>query len=296
MECIERLGRRGEGVICTINAATGRESERRITSAPKVKKVVVVGSGPAGMEAARVAALRGHKVVLFEKDKDLGGQLTIAAMPPNKEDILPWIEYLKTQLKKGGVETRLNKEATPEIILAEKPDAVILALGGIPIRPAIPGINGPNVVTAQDVLTGKAQTGQNCVIIGGGLVGCDTAHWLASKGKTVAIVEMLKRMAGEMGPMARRRLLDGLRSHQVAMLTDVTCNAITEGSVQITTIDGKKTLPADTVILAVGSAKNDALNKALEGKVKEVCSVGDAAEPHGIMEAVRDGYLAALAL
>jgi len=104
-------------------------------------------------------------------------------------------------------------------------------------------------------------------------------------------------MAGEMGPMARRRLMDGLRHYQVAMLTEVTCDEITESGVNITTVDGqKKTLPADTVVLAVGYSKNDDLGKALEGKAKEVCCVGDASEPHGIMEAVRDGYLAGLAL
>ncbi|MBN1662783.1 MAG: FAD-dependent oxidoreductase [Deltaproteobacteria bacterium] len=297
MECIERLGRRGEGVICTINPAAGREEERRITPAPETKKVVVVGGGPAGMEAARVAALRGHRVVLFEKNDKLGGQLTIAAMPPNKEDIFPWIAYQTTQLEKGGVETRLNTEATPEIILAEKPDAVILALGGIPVKPPIAGIDAPNVVTAQDVLAGKAPAGQNCVIIGGGLVGCDTAHWLATRSKTVVIIEMLKRMAGEMGPMARRRLLDGLREQRVAMYTEATCREISGDGVQITTADGRQTtLPADTVILAVGSAGNDALFKAMAGKGPEVVCVGDAAEPHGIMEAVRDGYLAALKL
>lgn len=297
MECIERPGRRGQGVICTINAAAGREGERRITQAGQSKKVVVVGGGPAGMEAARVAALRGHQVILFEKEKQPGGQLLMAAMPPNKADILPWLTYLITRLKKGGVETRLNTAATPENILAENPDAVILAQGGVPVIPPIPGIDGRNVVTARDVLAGKARTGQNCVIIGGGLVGCDTGHWLAEKGKTVVIVETLKRMAGDMGPMARRRLLDGLRSLQVAMLTEVSCNAITDKGVEITTADGQqKTLPAHTVILAAGSAENNVLLGALKGKVPEIHSAGDAAGPHGIMEAVRDGYLAALAL
>jgi 2,4-dienoyl-CoA reductase-like NADH-dependent reductase (Old Yellow Enzyme family)/thioredoxin reductase len=297
MECIERLGRRPEGVICSINALTGRETERQMTQAPKAKKVVVVGSGPAGMEAARAAALRGHRVVLFEKDNKPGGQLNISALPPNKADIFPWLDYLTAQLKKGGVDLRLGTAATPEIVLAERPDTVILALGGIPAKPSIPGIDGRIVATAQDVLSGKVEAGQNCVIIGGGLVGCETGHLLAVKGKTVVIVEMLKHMAGEIGPMARRRLMDGLRAHQVAMLTEATCREITDQGVEITTADGRKqTLPADTVILAAGYAKNDALLTALAGKVQDIRMVGDAAEPHGFMEAVRDGYLAGLAL
>ncbi|MBN1380334.1 MAG: FAD-dependent oxidoreductase [Deltaproteobacteria bacterium] len=297
MECIERLGRRGEGVICTINAATGHEGDRRIRPARKKKKVMVVGGGPAGMETARVAAIRGFNVTLLEKDKKLGGQLNIAALPPNKGDILPWLDYMIAQLKKAGVETHLGVEATPELIEEEKPDAVILALGGIPLKPAVPGIDGSNVVTAQDVLFGKAQAGQNIVIIGGGLVGCDTAHYLASKGKKIIIIEILKRVAMDMGPMARRRLLDGLRAHQVAMLTEVTCEEITEEGVKIATADGEsKMLPADTVILAAGYGKNDEMLKTLKEKVAEVFCVGDAAEPCGIMEAVRDGYLTALAL
>ena len=141
-ECIERLGSRNEGLICTINPATGQEGVRRIQPAAQVKNVWVIGSGPAGMEAARVAAMRGHKVTLLEKDQQLGGQLNIAALPPNKGDILPWLNYLIRQLELNGVKIRLNTEVTPESIEKEKPEAVILALGGVPIIPDIPGING----------------------------------------------------------------------------------------------------------------------------------------------------------
>jgi len=296
-ECIERLGRRDEGVICTINPATGKEGVHRIQPAGKVKKVLVVGSGPAGMEAARVAAMKGHRVTLFEKDEKLGGQLNIAALPPNKGDLIPWVTYLTNQLKKTGVEIKLNTKATPELIMESKPDAVILALGGVPLKPDIPGINRTNVVTAQDVLSGKVQAGQNVVIIGGGLVGCETGHYLAEKGKKVVIVELLKRMAVEMGPMVRRRLMDGLKQYQVAMLSETKCEEISGSGVTVTTPDGgKKTLPADTVILAAGYDKNDNLFKALEGRVPEIHCVGDASQPQGIMEAVRDGYLAALEL
>ncbi len=296
-ECIERLGSRDEGLICTINPATGQEGVRRIQSAALVKNVWVVGSGPAGMEAARVAALRGHKVTLLEKDQELGGQLNIAALPPNKGDIFPWLNYLIHQLDLTGVKIRLRTEVTPELVVEEKPDVVILALGGVPITPDIPGIDGPQVVTAHDILFGKKKTGQEVVVIGGGLVGCETGHYLAEKGKKVTIIEVLKRMAAEMGPMVRRRLMDGLKHYQVVLLTEAKCQEISAGGVTVIMADGGKTLfPADTVVLAVGYHANDQLFKTLQGRVPEVRCVGDSSQPQGIMEAVRDGYLAALAI
>jgi 2,4-dienoyl-CoA reductase-like NADH-dependent reductase (Old Yellow Enzyme family)/thioredoxin reductase len=297
MECIERLGSQGQGVICTINAAAGKEREYRIQPATKAKRVVIVGAGPAGMEAARVAALRGHRVTLFEKEAKLGGQLNLAALPPNKQDIIPWINYLVNQLKKARVETRLNTEATQKLIIESKPDAVLLALGGIPILPTIPGVNRQNVVTALDVLSGRVNVGKNVVIIGGGLVGCETGYYLSKKGKKVVIIEVLKRMATEMGLMVRRRLMDGLRAEQVIMLTSAKCEEILECSVTVTTGEGKKeTFPADTVILAVGYKANDDLLKALQGKVPAVYCIGDASQPQGIMEAIQDGYRTALSL
>lgn len=297
MECIERVGSREQGLSCTINAATGREREYRIQPATKRKRVMIVGGGPAGMEAATVAALRGHHVTLFEKESRLGGQLNLAALPPNKSDIAPWLNYLVGQLKKAGVNTRLNTESSSGLISKSQPDAVIIATGGTPLIPDIPGIGSRNVVTAQDVLSGKAEAGEKVVIIGGGQVGCETGLYLAEKGKRVVIVEILKRMASDMGPMVRRRLMDGLRQRQVIMLTNAKCEAITEHGVTVTSAEGRKdTYPADSVILAVGSGKNDNLFKGLQDKVPEVYCIGDASQPQGIMEAVRDGYRVALSL
>jgi 2,4-dienoyl-CoA reductase-like NADH-dependent reductase (Old Yellow Enzyme family)/thioredoxin reductase len=299
MECIERLAfdERGEGVTCTINPTTGREKAYQIKPLRKAKNVVIVGGGPAGMQAAIVAAQRGHRVTLFEKNAKLGGQLNIAALPPFKGDIFPWINYLVKQVEKDGVKAKLNTDVTAETVIEGNPDAVVIAIGGTPAMPGIAGIDKSNVVTARDVLSGKAKTGQNVVIIGGGMVGCETGHYLAQQGKTVTIIEILKRMANDMFPMARRRLMDGLRSKKVTLLTSATCEEIKKDSVQITTAEGKKeTIPADTVIIAVGHKANERLYKALEGKVPEIYCIGDSAEPRRILEAVKEGYRTGLAL
>ena len=297
MDCIERPVSGGRGCACAVNAAMGHEREYEITTAARVKKVVVVGGGPAGMEAARVAARRGHRVVLFEEESTLGGQLTVATLPPYKEDIALLIKYMVDRLVEAGVDVHLNTEATPEAIAEIGPDAVVIATGGLPIVPDIPGIEGANVATAQDVLSGRATAGQNVVIIGGGMVGCETGHFLAEQGKTVTIIEMLKRMAADVSPMVRRRLMDGLREKNVSLHTQVTCEEIHDDAVTVTTAEGEKqTISADSVVIAVGYRPNDELSRALEDKVPEILRIGDSAEPRRIREAIDDVYRTGLSL
>ncbi|MCX6005065.1 MAG: FAD-dependent oxidoreductase [Chloroflexi bacterium] len=295
MECIERrapgapLGE--QSTTCTINPVAGNEREYQIKPAEKKKKVIVIGGGPGGMVAARVAALRGHNVILFEKSSKLGGQLNVAALPPHKEDIIPWINYLAGQMTKTGVEVRLNTEATAANIVEIKPDAVVIATGSIASMPDVRGIDRPFVVTAGDVLHGKKEAGQRVVVIGGGMVGCETGLYLAAKGKQVAIVEMLKRAAHDMYPMVRRRLMDGLRANKVILFTSACCEEISAGGVTVTTGEGKReTIPADTVVIAVGYQSDNSLFKQLQGKAPLIYCIGDAFSPRRILEAVHEGY------
>jgi len=299
LECIDRragmFGQANFRVTCTVNPVLGHEREYRIKPAEGRKKVVIVGGGPAGMVAARVTALRGHQVTLLEKNSLLGGQLNIAAIPPHKADILPWMRYLIGQIEKAGVEIRLNTKASSETVLALKPDSVVIATGGISIRPDIMGIDKPCVALAEDILSGKKEAGKRVVIIGGGTVGCETANYLAEKGKQVTVIEILKRMANDMYTMVRRRLMDDLRNKKVLLLTQARCEAILDGSVLVTTGDGKRqNIPADTVIIAVGYRADNSLADELKGKIQQIHCIGDAAGPRRIYDAVREGYLTGL--
>lgn len=296
MECIDRRPNRARGTMCTINPAAGKEREYLIEPASKIKTVVVVGSGPAGLEAARVAALRGHRVTLFEKDTKLGGLLNVAALPPDKGDIAPFTEYLIKQITKAGVKIRMGTTGDWEIIKDIKPDVVIIATGGSPKIPEIPGLNTRNVMFAQDILAGKAKAGQDVIIIGGGQVGCETGYYLANMLKKVTIIELLPRMAGEMGMMTRRRLMDGLRRKQVTLLTNTKCEEVKSDSVIVVNNEGqRKTCSMDSIIIASGYKANDELFKTLEGKVP-VCRIGDSSQPRGIREAMIEGYCTGLSI
>jgi len=291
MECLERRFFAREDTVCAINPAMGKEKECELQPAVRIKKVVVVGGGPAGIEAASVAAQRGHQVILFEKESRLGGQLGVASKAPYKEDIVPYIDYLAGKAKKTGIDVRLNTEATEGLVTAEKPDAVVIAAGGVLVKPDIPGIAGQKVVTAVDVLAGREDVGQTVVVIGGGMVGCEVGHFLAEKGKSVTIVEAVKRIAADMLPMVRRRRMDGLREKEVTMLTSTSCEEIKEGGVAVTTAEGsKQDIPADSVVLAVGFKPNDALCQALQGKVPEIHCIGDSSQVRQIMGATSDGF------
>ena len=292
-ECISRLFF-NEDIACSVNAALGKEEEYRIEKAKVRKRVLVVGGGPAGMEAARVSALRGHEVILYEKSKRLGGQLNLAAVPPHKEEIKNVTTYLETQIRKLGVKIILGEEVTLQLVEEIKPDVVCIATGSIPIVPENMIVKGDNIATAQDVLSGVASVGEKVVVVGGGMVGAETAEFLAERGKKVTILEMLGRIGADMVPMVITLLYRRLKELGVVMLTNAKVERITRNSV-VYEKDGKKqTVEADSVVLAVGSKSNRSLMEALKDKVPELYAIGDAEKPGKVLKAIHDGYRAAL--
>ncbi len=288
----------GNPMTCLVNPTVGKEKEMALTLAGKPKKVVVVGGGPSGLEAARVAALRGHRVILFEKEAKLGGQLNLAAVPPLKQEMCLILKYLSIQVEKAGVKVETGREATPELIGEFKPDVVIVATGATPFVPDIPGVEKEKVFTAWDVLAGNAaQRARNVVIIGGGMVGCEVADFLADRGdnivvgrRSVTVVTRQRDVAVDMMPEPRQLLLQRLREKEVRFITRATTKKILDGGVLLDK-DGEEVSisGADYIVLARGAKSVDTLSDKLKDKVAEIYVIGDAKEPRKALEAIAEG-------
>ncbi|MBI4333228.1 MAG: FAD-dependent oxidoreductase [Chloroflexi bacterium] len=286
--CVQSLSS-GSPAYCTVNPVACREAETVTSPASAPKKVVVIGGGPAGMEAAIVAARRGHSVSLYEKQQEPGGQLLLAVKPPGKANIRPLLDYFRGQVRKLGIKMEPGREATVEDVAKQKPDVVIAATGGAPTMPPIPGVNGKNVVTAWQVL-GGADTGKRVVIIGGGQLGAETSEYLAEQGKSVTVVEMLGELAAGMPEMERWPLLLSLERLGVAVITRGRAERISDGKVVVSRLGRETELPADGVVLATGIRPSQEMAVRLQGRVPEVIAIGDAKEPRRILEAVREGF------
>jgi 2,4-dienoyl-CoA reductase (NADPH2) len=279
-------------VKCQVNARVGHEGEYSLEDkAAKPKKVAIVGGGAAGMEAARIAALRGHKVVLYEKEKALGGNLNPAAVPPMKFKLGQFRDYLITQIKKLGVEIRLGKEVKAGDLVKESPDVVIVATGAREIIPNIIGIRSAHVVSAIDVLLGRKEVGNQVVIIGSGLIGCEVASYLAAKKVSkIMLVEALDKIGPDIPRVIRWELLQNLRNAGVAMETRVNVEEITPMGVRGRQKGKVVFYNADSVVIAAGLFGESKLAGELKGKINEVYTIGDCVSPRRIMEAVEEGF------
>jgi len=286
------------GLMCSINPALGREERygklqyEEMDPAPQSRKIFIIGGGPGGMEAARVAALRGHKVTLFEKRDELGGALIEAAIPTFKKDLPPFMDYLSTQVKKVGVTIHLGKEITVEEILKATPDRVIVATGGKPIIPVVPGMDKPHVVHGLDVLRGR-QIGKSVIVIGGNLTGAEIAWSLVEQGKQVTITTLEEEIACDMEWIHSEVIMDELRKAAVKMYTEVSLKEITDDGVIMTYKTGKEVaIAGESVIIAMGFTPDDQLVQELTVKGANAIPLGDCVQVRGIHEAIYEGHVA----
>lgn len=286
------LGRIANGPIsCAVNPACGREEIYGLTPALIKKNILIIGGGVAGLEVARVAALRGHKVTVVEKGDKLGGNLIPGGAPEFKHYDYELLDYYRYQMKLLGVEVILNTEVTKENVADYKADEIVVATGATPIKLNFEGEK--ESVLAEDILLSKVESGQKVVIVGAGLVGCETGLWLAQKGKDVTIVEVAPFILGGPGHIPHMNefmLEDLLHNNNVNIMTSSKLTSTTANSVIVETAEGNKEIDCDTLITCVGYRANNALYNELSELDTPVHNIGDSNKVANIMYAIWDGY------
>lgn len=277
---------------CVLNAENGYENSRSIQPAEQKKKIAVLGGGPAGLEAARVAALRGHDVTLFEKTTSLGGQLNIACVPPRKEEMRRATQDLIHAVCNAGVHLCMGQTRTAEQLKEAGFEAVINAVGAHSAAPRIPGIDGVNVADAWKVLAGEQQVYGTVAVIGGGMVGCETAEYLAARGCKVSVIEMMDKIAAGESTTILPTLLENYKTYGVEQYPSHKVKEFRMDAVVCENKDGAEvTIPCDYIVLAMGARSNEFDAAALEAANIPVYSIGDAAgKAADISNAIRTGY------
>lgn len=294
-DCAEK-GVPGIGRCCTVNPFAGLEYLWKVSPASEKKKVIVIGGGPSGMQAAILADQRGHEVELWEQNQ-LGGQVRLAGIAPFKEEVAEVLRYLKHCLDNSGVKLRSGYRAKADGIVSLDPDVVIVATGSREGSPDIPGIGSDLVVFAREIYEQNYDLGKKIVIIGGGDIGCETADWLATPDRQVSIVEILPQVLSKMKKIPKERLLSRLSEKRVKIFTETHAISIEKNRINLRKKDGKEFfIEADNVVVAIHPEPEDSLLDELKDKVKDVIAVGDAKMPGNIGSALRSAMEAALVI
>ena len=304
----------GRPVTCLVNPAAGQEADFEINPARESRRVMVIGAGPGGLEAARVLAIRGHEVTLVEREQKLGGQLTLCGIAEDRGEFRSYLRYLIHEANRLDIRIIAGTEATANTVIESRPDVVIVATGARQDLPDIPGIDKSHVYTAESVLQREADLWGKIVIIGGGHIGCEVALYAAQRGampsdvarflvrhgaladeealaymrqtRPVTIVEQRKKVAAYYGRTSRFGILQSMRTHGVTLVTQTKCTEIGDGVVLVEKEDGQSTLEADTVVITSGYVEENTLHKQLEGKVPELHIIGDARKLKSCQQAV----------
>lgn len=280
----------GKELTCSVNPQCGRESRFKLVKADQPRNVTVVGGGPAGMEAAVIAAQRGHKVTLLEQKDKLGGQLNYADQEPFKWSISDFNKYLKKQVELKGVDIRLNTKADVDTIKATNPDAVVVATGADVFVPKAFG--NADVLTVADLPSSSFKDKENIVVIGGGLVGCEAALGLAMQGHEVTLLEMRDDVAMDLNMINRFSLMNELNKYRVNIVTGLTCSEIGDGKLTGTYKDGKTAeFTFDKVVAATGTRKINEIGEAVEREFPETYIIGDCVNIGKIADAVHKGFI-----
>jgi len=278
----------GVPISCIYNPLTGHELEYDLSvSSPTPKKVMVVGAGPGGMEAAHIAAVKGHCVTLYEQSNILGGNVVPGCNPPNKSEMFALVDYFAAMLKKDGVTVKFNTKVDLDMINSENPDIVVVATGSAPIIPDIPGVDKAYVFTAEKVLMNPEIVGDNVVVIGGGSVGIETAELLSDLQRKVSVVEMTREILSDMAPLLKAGLMARIAGSHIKVMTHEKVLEIKNHEV----ITDKRSFDGvDSIILAVGYESDNALVNALKDSQIHYTIIGDAVKPRKIFEAVKEGF------
>jgi len=287
--CMQSIYRKGR-LECLVNPALGREQEMQIVPATQPKKVMVVGAGPGGLNAAWVAAKRGHEVHLYEKQSYLGGQLVPGSKTAYKREMQSLINFQKRQVELNGVICHMGQEVTAQTVQEENPDVVILATGSRPILPTIEGIDEASVVTFDVVLDGDVQENKTTVIIGGGSTGCEVAYHLSENGSPVTIVELMPKIGGDIEAVTKKLLIRKLKENNVRILTEHRLLRVGKNSLVVAGPDGsEKVIEAQRVVVAIGIRQDDTIHQQIKSLGYETHVIGDCLEPRTAKSAIYEG-------